>query len=252
MTTTNYLEKENVRMNVKFSMKRLLMSMTAIMMAMVTFTACEILNPKDDDENDDNGGVAGKRLKSTIITEDGGEIQSGQYTYNSDGTLKRIDWNSGAYDIYTSNPDGTYQKWENFNTNGDMVLVYSYDNNKKPLKAEGTIKNSAGTFPITYDFTYQNGRLISHVHKMSDPSDPSYRIEITFEPKYDSNGRRTTTTETHSLVGVRQFTRTYNSDGTLQKVTTNGYTGYPTTGFTQTFTWENGKSTVNFEDHACY
>ena len=248
MTTTNYLEKENVRMNIKFSMKRLLMSMIAIMMAMATFTACEVLNPKDDDENDDNGGVAGKRLKSTIITEDGGEIQSGQYTYNSDGTLKRIDWNNGDYQIITSNSDGTWAKVENFNTNGDMVLVYSNDANKKPLKAEGTIKSSNGTSPITYDYTFQNGRLILHVQNIGTPGVAGYN-KITSEQKYDSNGRRTTTTETHSLVGERQFTRTYNSDGTLQKVTTDGYTGLPTTGFSQTFTWENGKTKYNFDDY---
>jgi len=235
----------------------MLMLMAAIMMALVTLTACPVDDENEDDpdeiENGSNGGVAGKRLKSTVITEAGGETQTGNYTYNSDGTLKRIDWNSGAYDIYTSNPDGTYQKWENFNTHGDMVLVYSsYNENKKPLKAEGTIINSAGTFPITYDFSYQNGRLISHVQTMIDPNDPSFSIVITFEPKYDSNGRRTTTTETHNIMGKRQYTRAYNSDGTLQKVNADGYAGYPTTGFTQTFTWEDGKSTVNFEDHTCY
>jgi len=237
----------------------MLMLMAAIMMALVTLTACPVDDENEDDpdeiengENGNNGGVAGKRIKSTIITEAGGETRTGNYTYNSDGTLKRIDWSSGAYEIITSNSDGTIAKWEDFNTHGNAVLVYSYNNNKKPLKAEGTIINSAGTSPITYDFSYQNGRLISHVQTMTDPSDPSYLIVVSFELKYDSNGRRTTTTETHNIVGKRQYTRAYNSDGTLQKVTADGYAGYPTTGFSQTFTWENGKTTVNLDDYSAY
>jgi len=248
-------QEKSKRTGVKFSFQSMLMLMAAIMMALVTLTACPVDDENDDPdeiengENGNNGGVAGKRIKSTIITEEGGETRTGDFTYNSDGTLNRIDWND-SYSIFTNNPDGTYAKWEDINTYGEMVMVYSYDANKKPLKAEGTIKNSAGTSPVTYDFTFQNGRKTFEIQKFGTPGTDGY-MSVTFEYNYNSSGR-TTTTETHSLVGKRQFTRTYNSDGTLQKVTTGGYTGVPTTGFTQTFTWENGKTTVNHDDHACY
>ena len=221
----------------------------------VTITATTKSGNKSDNitltvKANGSSGVEGKRIKSTIITEEGGETRTGNYTYNSDGTLKRIDWSNDTYVIFTNNSDGTWAKWEDKDTYGEMVMVYSYDANKKPLKAEGYIKNNAGTSPVTYDFTFENGRKTLEIQKFGNPGEDGY-MSVTFEFNYNSSGR-TTTNETHSLVGKRQFTRTYNSDGTLQKVTTGGYTGYPTTGFTQTFTWENGKTTVNYDDDLCY
>ena len=56
----------------------------------------------------------------------------------------------------------------------------------------------------------------------------------------------------YSFVRTRKFTRTYNSDGTLQKVTTDGYAGFQHTNYTVTYTWENGKTTVNTDDYATF
>ena len=239
--------------------QRLLMMMATILMAFATLTACDDIfgdktdeNGKEEEGGNGGGGVSGKRLKTTLITEASGEIHRGEHTYNNDGSLKRVDWYDASsklisYDIYTNNTDGTHNKWENFNTHGNQVLVFTYDSNKKPLKAEGTI----GEGPLIYEYTFQNGRLIRHVMKIGNIGAPGY-VEDKFEPEYDSNGRRTTTTETHSIVGTRKYTRTYNSDGTLQKVIADDYAGYANTGFTQTFTWENGKTTVKFDDFSSY
>ena len=268
------IQKPDKRLRFKCLWHLLLMLIASMIVASMTFTACDGDEPKKDDEtvipkennddengeNGDNNGGGGNvseiRLKSTLITGADGEIQRGEYTYNSDGSANRTDWYDGSskqisYDIFTNNPDGTYHQWENFNTDGDMVMVYTYDDNKKPLKAEGTIYNSLGEHPITYAYTFKNGRLTFHEERIGDPSEGSY-IVVTFEPQYDNNGNKSITTETHSLLGTRLYERTYNSDGTLQKVVVEGYKGYPTTAFTQTFTWENKKTTVNFEDFAIY
>jgi hypothetical protein len=244
--------------SISVKLQRLLMIMAAIVMALVTFSACDDENAKED-ENGENGNgsgsVAGQRVKTILITEASGAIQRGENTYNNDGALTRVDWYDAsstriAYDIYTNNPDGTHNKWESFGADGNQVIVFTYDANKKPLKAEGTIHNSLGVHPLAYDYTYQGGRLIRVVLRMGNPG-VGY-IEIKYESNYDNNGRRTTTTETHSMIGTRQYTRAYNSDGTLQKVTAEAYSGYPTTAFTQTFTWENGKTTVNFDDYSVF
>ena len=105
-----------------------------------------------------------------------------------------------------------------------------------------------GIFPYSYDYTYQNGRLIRVVIKIGHPGTDLYYTEILFEHNYDNNGRRISTNETHNHMGKRQYTRTYNSDGTLQKVVYGDYEGYPKSGSTSTYTWENGKSTINEDD----
>ena len=258
MNSISVNQEKSKRTSVKFSFQSMLMLMAAIMMALVTLTSCDKDEDPSDDpdeiENGNNGGVAGKRIQSSLMTEASGDIQRLEFTYNSDGTLNREDVYDGSskrisYTIYTNNPDGTYAKMENFATDGDQVLVYTYGANKKPLKAEGTVKNSAGTFPVTYDYTFQNGRLTRFVLK-TGVGDSS--VEVTYDHKYDSNGRRTSTTETHSILGTRQSTRAYNSDGTLQKITADGYSGYPTTAYTVTFTWEDGKTAVNFDDYSTW
>ena len=248
------------RMSVQ--MQRLLMMMATIMMAFATLTACEVLednndeNGKEEEGGNGGGGVSGKRLKTVLVTEASGEIQRSEMTYNNDGSVKRSDVYDASskltsYTIFTNNSDGTYKKTETFAPFGNQVLVYTYDSNKKPIKAEGTIQNSEGEFPIIYDYTFQNGRLIRQVIKVGNHGAPGYS-EVKYEPEYDSNGRRTTTTETHSIVGTRKYTRTYNSDGTLQKVIAGDYAGYANTGFTDTYTWENGKTTFNFDDFSTY
>jgi hypothetical protein len=239
------------------TLKRLIMTMAAIMMALVTFTACDDENGKDDpDENGNGGGVAGKRLKSSIsINASSGETQRGEFTYNNDGSLKRSDWYDTSskhylYINYTNNSDGTISKQESFYTDIDMtqILDFTYDANKKLKKAEGNIRIVSEIIPLVMEYTFQNGRLIRQIIKSGNPGGNGYG-EIKYEQNYDASGRRTTTTETHNLMGTRIYTRTYNSDGTLQKVSTDGYAGSTNTGFTITYTWENEKTTSNFDDY---
>jgi hypothetical protein len=239
-------QKPDNRMSSKFLLQRFLFLMVAIMAAM-TFTACS--GSIDPDEN--GGGVSGKRLKSILITESG-LTEKGEYTYNSDGSLKRVDWvyswtSFKPYDIFTNNSDGTHAKWENFNEYGNQVMVYTYNANKKPQKAEGKMYTEYGETSVSYDFIYQDGRLIRHVIIIGGSS------TVTYEPAYDSNGRRISGTETHSYAGTRKYTRTYNSDGTLQKVDISNYSVTGTNARTYTFIWENGKTLVNyFDDYGAY
>ena len=147
--------------NISVKLQRLLMIMVAIIVASMTITACwDDENDEDGEENGNGGGgVAGKRIKTTLQTDASGKTSRGERTYNNDGSLNRIDYYDSSssrtsYQINTNNPDGTPNKWEDFNTSGNSVVFYTYDANKKPLKGEGTI----GTLPLTYDFTFQNGR----------------------------------------------------------------------------------------------
>ena len=255
-----YTIKENKkRMSVQI--QRLLMMMVAIIVASMTVTAC-LEDENSEENNEENGGnggggISGKRLKTTVTTSGTMEPFRGEYTYNSDGTLKRIDYYDvstsklSRYTVITSNSDGTVAKEELFDTWGDWVINYTSWDNKRPLKAEGYSTAGGVKIPVTFDFTYQNGRLTRFVQKTGTQGDYSYR-ENKYEPVYDSNGRRTSTTETDSSLGQRKFTRTYNSDGTLQKVTTDGYAGYQNTNYTVTYTWENGKTTVDSDVYATF
>jgi hypothetical protein len=124
------------------------MIMAAIMMALVTFTACdENKNSEDPNGNGNgNGGVPGKRIKTIVHSSTEGPVRF-EYSYNSDGTTKQIhayDTSSKLvmHDIITCNPDGTWAKLEQTDLaySGTVtVLNHTYDSNKKPLKIEGTV-----------------------------------------------------------------------------------------------------------------
>jgi hypothetical protein len=248
------------RMSVQ--LQRLLMMMATILMAFATLIACDILEDnndeggKEEEGGNGGGGVSGKRVKTTVQTATrtiGGPVRS-EYTYNSDGTVKQVDnydesSKLSMRDIITSNSDGTWAKVEQTNfayTGMVTVLNHSYDSNKKPLKIQGSIYMSGtevGT--TTFDFTFQNGRKISQ--KQVVYSGGAMSLQLQSEFNYDSNGRRTKTIITPLIGKVVEYTRTYNSDGTLQKVNfIGGEDG--NTPITMTITWENGKSTVNMDD----
>ena len=99
---------------------------------------------------------------------------------------------------------------------------------------------------MAIDFTFKNGRKISEERKYS------FGLSFTvskYEHEYDNKGKRTITIETHSELGKRQYTRTYNSDGTLQKVTYPiGFGGTDNTIVTNEFIWEDGKKTWDEDD----
>ena len=250
MDSISVNQEKSRRTSVKFSFQSMLMLMAAIMMAFATLTSCdEDEDPSDDPdeiENGNNGSVAGKRLKTWTITYDN-SVSRGEYTYNSDGSLKQVDYydansNRVSYDIITNNPDGTTAKSENINPDGNVVTVYTYDPNKKPKSAQSIQHSSMGETSISYTWTFQNGRLIRYVQSYTGG-------ESIFEPKYDSQGKRTTTTETHNTLGTCEYTRTYNSDGTLQMVSVSNYSLFPATkGRTETFIWEDGKTNNNLWD----
>jgi len=252
MNRINLFERKS--MSVK-TFKRLLMMMVAIMMALVTFTSCdEDEDPRDDpDEIENNGGVAGKRLK--IFTENSaanGRISNQESTYNSDGTKKRVDHDDGAYQLFTHNSDGTIATMELYRNNSlHQRYIYSYDANKKPKKGEVTFHSPGEeNYSITIDYIFQNGRKIRDEWNFSLGS---VIFVVKYEHNYNSNGRRTSTTETHSSLGTRQLTRTYNSDGTLQKVTyPEGYNNSGGRTITYEFTWEDGKTTINEDDFNPY
>jgi len=55
--------------SISVKLQRLLMLMAAIMMALVTFTAClEDENDENGEDGGNGGGVSGKRLKSYIVS----------------------------------------------------------------------------------------------------------------------------------------------------------------------------------------
>ena len=216
------------------------------MAAMMTFTAC-LEDDNEGGENGNGGGVAGKRLKYYIVSSPGTVDIKTEYTYNSDGTDKRNDVTQGGklilYELYTSNPDGLLAKHEQYMP--DMpgyknVWEYTYDSNKKMKKRDGVMyMDGKITGTSTVDYTFQNGRKIKEV--VTDNYGGGSQVMI-LEYSYDSKGKRTITNQT--INGVpSQSTRIYNSDGTLQKVT-------HSSGSVYTFTWENGKSISDFDDHA--
>ena len=256
-------QEKSKRTGVKFSFQSMLMLMAAIMMALVTLTACPVDDENEDDpdeiENGENGGVAGKRIITQLITWATGEIAREEYSYNSDGSLKQIDQYDAAsrlvqYSIFTNNPDGTHAKYELYTAVGNtsnlslnQTCYYSYDANKKPQKGEVTFHlPEMQNMSMTFVFSFENGRKVREVISMNDV------LVQQFDFSYDNRGKRTKTTETHFTQGTRNFTRTYNSDGTLQKVTAEAYSNYQGSEHTQTFTWENGKTTVNYDDYDVY
>ena len=239
------------RMSVQ--LQRLLMMMATIMMAFATLTACDILEDNNDEGDKEEeggnggGGVSGKRLKSYIVSSPENTIRS-EYSYNSDGTLKRTDnyYHESSkliqYVIYTNNSDGTVAKQEQYIEGYSLITVWNFtnDSNKKPLKRQGTSSMDGVTMGSSIvDYTFQNGRKTREVVK--DYSGTVMQSETQYEFNYGSNGRRTTTVQTINGKST-QYTRTYNSDGTLQKVIS------PST--TITFTWENAKPPHDFDDYA--
>jgi hypothetical protein len=248
-------KKTDERKSVKFFLKRFMMLMAVIVAAMMTFSAC-IEDDNEGDENGNNGngngggGVTGKRIKTMVHSSGEGPVRF-EYSYNSDGTTKQVDAYDAASklvmrDVITCNPDGTWKILEQTDlaySGTVLVLNHTYDANKKPQSINGTTYLD-GT-PIgttTFSFTFQNGRKVSQ--KQTVTAMGVLAQEVNSEFQYDANGRRTKTIST-PRVGVKvEYTRTaYNPDGTLKTITVSGGQS-----FTITFTWEDGKSTVNMDD----
>ena len=233
--------------------KRFLYLMAAFMAAM-TLAACSGEDENEGGENGENGGgsnVSGKRLKMYIVSSPGADDTRTEYTYNSDGSIKRNDvYNHKSsklfmYEIYTNNPDGTLAKHEQYMV--DMptwktVWVYSFDTNKNPVKRDGTsYMDNVIVGTSTEENTFQNGRKTRSVIK--DYVGGALQQERILVFNYDSKGKRTTTNQTSNGKTVI-FTRAYKADGTIDKVTTSDNS------VTMTFTWENGKSIEDFDVHA--
>jgi len=245
----DFIISNQKRMSVK--LQRLLMIMVAIIVASMTITACwDDENDEDGEENGNGGGgVAGKRIKKwEQTTGPTDEVIRYEVTYSSNG-YRSDGYNaqskfSGAL-VYICNSDGLINKVEGYDSGNKLgqVTTYSYDSNKKPVKAQSvTIINGVEYNAFTIDYTFQNGRKIREVIK-------NEYAEIKYEYNYDSKGKRTTMTETNSTAGTRQVTYTYNSDGTWQKVTyPKGYNGSDNTIVTWEYTWENGKTTHSYQN----
>jgi len=159
-----------------------------------------------------------------------------------------------GYVTHTYNSDGTIAKDEQYiNNNLDMIETYSYDANKKPKSATITVPGS--DCDLNFEYTFQNGRKTQQV--MNNICGTYYIQKTQWNHTYDSNGRRTKINETfsasingNSQTDQREITRTYNSDGTIQKITYPQYVTHRT--ITHTFTWENGKTTFNYDDFSAY
>jgi len=246
----DFIISNQKRLSVK--LQRLLMIMVAIIVASMTITAClEDENGEDPDDNGNSGGgVAGKRLKGYEQTSSKPEhYLKMEYSYNSDGTLNRVNQYDKAstlvqYFIYTNNPDGTLSRMVLKNENYETVYEYFYNSNKTLQKAQVLF---SGILYGNIEYTFENGKKTREMVR-----NISSEMTQLFEYSYDNRGRRTTTTETNYIPpNTRQYTRTYNSDGTLQKVTF-AYGYGDNTPVTIAFTWENGKSTYNHDDFAHY
>jgi len=246
------LNKKNRLKSVKLLFQCFLMVFVAMIASMAMIACGE--SEGDENGNNGNGGgnsVTGKRLKSYIVSSPGSEDIRTEYSYNSDGSMKRNDIYYHAssklfmYEIYTNNPDGTLAKHEQYMV--DMptwktVWVYFFDANKNPIKREGTsYMDNVIVGTSTVENTFQNGRKTRSVIK--DYYGGALQQERVLVFNYDSNGKRTTTNQT-SNGKTLIFTRSYKGDGTLDKVTTSDNS------VTMTFTWENGKSIEDFDVHA--
>jgi len=239
-------------------LQRLLILMTAIMMALVTFTACDEDENGEDDPNG-NGGVSGKRVKSTLSTcsAPGYVNFRTDITYNSDGTVKRTDTYDPTsskllwYCIVTSNSNGTTAKsvlYDQINVGTTLEETFFYNSDKTIQKIQSdTFKDGVKAGTVIWEFTYAYGKKIRQTYHTEGSSDLG---EIIFN--YDAGGRRTTSVTTYYYDGGRQsptitHTRTYNADGTVQKVTyPYGYDG-DSQMITYEYTWENGKTTMDFD-----
>jgi hypothetical protein len=245
--------KANNRVSVTFLLQRIMFFMVATM-ATMTFTACPGSDENGDDENGgSSGGFSGKRVKNSILTTTSPKslgIYRVERSYNSDGTLKQMDSYDKASNlvinaIFTNNPDGTRAKIENNYLDRPLKVTYEYIyDSKKTLQKAQVYTYTNGTLESTtyVEYTFENGKKIREV--LMKPGGGSWQNQ--WEYSYDSNGRRTITTMTNSSYpsNPMKFTRTYNADGTINKVT------YPIdliddTPVTETFTWENGKTTVD-------
>jgi hypothetical protein len=241
---------------------KMLMIIFAILMA---FTSCGGNN--NGNGNDDNGngngnngggGVAGKRIKEFLQTTSSGTVKS-VYNYNNDGSIKQIDLYNGTvritYNVYTNHSDGRPESYETFyegvETKGMKgVTQLSYDSNKTLQKMESILyMNGVEITKITIDYTFQNGRKTRELQISSGGLAQTERVY-----EYDSQGKRTKTTETTSAGGIINqtviYTRSYNSDGTLDKVTyTNPMDNTPST---ISFTWENGNKIMDEDIYYAY
>ena len=253
------INSKKERMSVQ--LQRLLMMMATIMMAFATLTACEILednndeNGKEEEEGGNGGGgVSGKRLKSSETNSSSPLIMYSKSVcfYNNNGQCIR----SETYDassklisttISTYNSNGTLAKTVTNNENDKIVteVLYSYNSNKTLQKSEDNFYLDGKLIQTTHwEYTFENGKKISQKYHLEGNSD--YGV-LTFN--YDGNGRRTTTVLNYyggDILLTMTYTRTYNSDGTVQKLT------YPVnfvdnTPVTVTFTWENGKDAIGFD-----
>ena len=192
----------------------------------VTITATTKSGNKSDNitltvKANGNSGVANKRIKTWVqSSSNAADYVRAEFSYNSNGTIKQTDFydqssNRTQYSVFTTNPDGTLAKFV-LHYEGNTYQTeyeYFYDSQKVLQNARVSFLDNLLN---TVEYTFENGRKIREVFK-----NPSGSITQQFEYKYGSNGRRTTTTETAYVpqMIVREFTRTYNSDGTIQKVT---------------------------------
>jgi hypothetical protein len=178
--------------------------------------------------------------------------------YNSNGAVTRTDGydQSGkhvGYSLYTYNADGTRAKEEVYSVVSatsqtlTQTTTYTYDANKKPKQAN-VVQYVAPPFTstATVDYTWQSGRKTREVWTAT--IGPLTQVSQ-YDYAYDSNGRRTVTTHSHATLGSKKSTRTYNADGTVQKVVEEADYNNPSGGtITYTFVWENGKEFVNYDD----
>jgi len=246
--------------SISVKLQRLLMIMVAIIVASMTITAClEDENGENPDDNGNGGGgVAGKRLKTVVFTcsKPLNQFVRVEYSYNSDGTLKRLNHydNSSkllSYSDVTNNSDGLSQKAVLYSNDGSVLMIDNFTyNSDKTLKKNQVdyYNNGVISYTLDYEYKYENGKRI--------------RIEIynngleiaNWKYDFDNKGRITTTVYTLYQAGQTfsmTYTRTYNSDGTIQKVT-HPLSFVDDTPVTETYTWENGKTTFDFDMYETY
>ena len=222
MDSTKVNQKSSKRMSVK--LQRLIMFSATMMMTLMTFTACPLDDENGGEDDGGGGGVSGKRLKSTMITCSkplNQPLVRNEYSYNNDGTLSRVDgYDASSKLLYysddnTFNSDGTLATDVLYEAGGSVMMksTYFYNSNKTLQK----IESDCISYTMLQEFTYENGKRIKNVITTSLSIEWGEHIS-----NYDNQGRRTTTIYTlYSDVGVfsKTYTRTYNTDGTLQKVT---------------------------------
>ena len=144
-----------------------------------------------------------------------------RFTYSVNGELTSKTYANGAYTRYEYDPEGRLLMLKNFNHNGTLLSMFTYEYDQKGQIA--SVHTLRGNWSFSYD-------AVSQLTAWEDPDG-----EVT-EVRYDSRGNRLSqisqgSTKVYSISNMNQYlsygesdTFTYDMNGNLKQKTTYGRT----------------------------